>query len=588
MTNIDLRPLPSLLTLALLAALAVPTAQAASLTVDPSAADAATAGDGKCSLREAVLSVNAGANVGDCVATVLEAYGSNDTINLPAGVYTLTRMGLDETYVDTAPGNPNSLPTVSNVGDATMGDLDLSKSVKIIGAGAGSTTIAWSSDAAVVRDRIFHINAATGTVAVSLQGLTLNNGQTQESIIKIGPTSTYGLLPTLYYLRRAGGAVAVGPAAAVVLSDPNKTGQASSEGRGGSKKPGTTGEEGGATLTLEMKQVTVSGNSAQGDGGGIYTAAALTASGLLVADNSASTNGGGIYNEGNTAISGSTIRDNTAEGGGGFFGTGSNVVNFSAVTISGNKAVGGGGISGRSGVTLRLVNSTISANIGSDTGGGVYTNGAAELRFVTIARNLAGADASTAGSGINTFPSSSKLVTMKNVLLADNRKGYTDGMTAAEIAALVSANCGSTGTSLNVASRGYNLSSDSSCQSVLSLAGDQNGKDAKIGDLADNGGGSLTHALLPNSPALGAGQAEADIQSDQRGETRDATPDIGAFEVPTAVVTSTDTTASGSSSGGGCTVNPDAGFDPGLPALVLAALGGLWLRRRRQGGGGST
>jgi MYXO-CTERM domain-containing protein len=590
MTKIDLRLLPSLLSLALLAALAVPAAQAASLTVDPSAADDATAGDGKCSLREAVLSVNAGANVGDCVATVLEAYGSNDTINLPAGVYTLTRMGLDETYVDTAPGNPNSVPTVSNVGDATMGDLDLSKSVKIIGAGAGSTTIAWSSDAAVVRDRIFHVNAATGTVAVSLQGLTLNNGQTQETIIKIGPTSTYGLLPTLYYLRRAGGALAVGPAAAVVLADPNKTGQASSEGRGGSKKPGTTGEEGGATLTLEMKQVTVSGNSAQGDGGGIYTAAALTASELLVADNSASTNGGGIYNEGNTAITGSTIRDNTAEGGGGFFGTGSNVVNFSAVTISGNKAVGGGGISGRSGVTLRLVNTTISANIGSDTGGGLYTNGAAELRFVTIARNLAGADASTAGSGINTFPSSSKLVTMKNVLLADNRKGYTDGMTAAEIAALPSANCGSTGTSLNVASRGFNLSSDGSCQSVLNLAGDQNAKDAKIGDLADNGGGSLTHALLPNSPALGAGQAEADIQSDQRGETRDATPDIGAFEVPSAVVTSTDTTDTtvSGSSGGGCTVNPDAGFDPGLPALVLAALGGLWLRRRRQGRGSST
>lgn len=587
MTKIDLRLLRSLLSLALLAALAVPAAQAASLTVDPSAADDATAGDGKCSLREAVLSVNAGANVGDCVATVLEAYGSNDTINLPAGVYTLTRMGLDGTYVDTAPGDPNSVPTVSNVGDATMGDLNLSKSVKIIGAGAGSTTIAWSSDAALVRDRIFHVNAAAGTVAVSLQGLTLNNGQTQEIIIKIGPTSTYGLLPTLYYLRRAGGALAVGPAAAVVLADPNKTGQASSEGRGGSKKPGTTGEEGGATLTLEMKQVTVSGNSAQGDGGGIYTAAALTASGLLVADNSASSNGGGIYNEGNAAITGSTIRDNTAEGGGGFFGTGSNVVNFSAVTISGNKAVGGGGISGRSGVTLRLVNTTISANIGSDTGGGLYTNGAAELRFVTIARNLAGADASTAGSGINTFPSSSKLVTMKNVLLADNRKGYTDGMTAAEIAALASANCGSTGTSLNAASRGFNLSSDGSCQSVLNLAGDQNAKDAKIGDLADNGGGSLTHALLPNSPALGAGQAEADIQSDQRGETRDATPDIGAFEVPSAVVTSTDTTVSGSS-GGGCTVNPDAGFDPGLPALVLAALGGLWLRRRRQGRGSST
>ena len=587
------RLLPSALSLALLAAFAAPTAFAASITVDPSALDAAVAGDGKCSLREAVLSVNAGANVGDCVATVLEAYGSNDTLNLPAGVYTLTRIGFDETFVDAQPGNSAAVPTVSNVADATVGDLDLLKSVKIIGAGAGSTTITWSSDAGVTRDRLFHINAATGTVAVSMQGLTLSNGLTQETLIKVGPTSTFGLLPTLYYLRRAGGAVAVGPAAAVVLADPNKTGQASSEGRGGSKKPGTTGEEGGATLTLEMKQVTVTGNSAQGDGGGIYTAAALTASGLLVSSNNASTNGGGIYNEGNTTINDATIRDNVSEGGGGFFATGSNTVNFSGVTISGNKAVGGGGISGRSGVTLRLLNSTLSANVGSDTGGGLYTNGAAELRFVTIARNLAGADASTAGSGINTFPSSSKLVTMKNVLLSDNRKGYTDGMSATEIAALPSANCGSTGSSLNVSSRGYNLSSDGSCQSVLNLAGDQNSKDAKIGDLGDNGGPALTHPLLAGSPALGAGQAEADVNVDQRGQARDATPDIGAYELPTAVIAAADTgtvtdTSLSSSSGGGCTVNPNAGFDPGLPALVLAALAGLFVRRRARGKGMAT
>ena len=46
-------------------------------------------------------------------------------------------------------------------------------------------------------------------------------------------------------------------------------------------------------------------------------------------------------------------------------------------------------------------------------------------------------------------------------------------MSAAEIAALPSANCGSTGSSLNVSSRGFNVSSDGSCQSVLNLAGDQ-------------------------------------------------------------------------------------------------------------------
>jgi predicted outer membrane repeat protein len=564
----------------LLAALAVPAAQAASITVDPRAADAASAGDGRCSLREAVLSINAGANVGDCVATVLEPYGSNDTLNLPAGVYTLTRMGLDETYVDTAPGNPAIVPTVANVADATVGDLDLLKSVQIIGAGAGATIITWSTDPGVVRDRIFHIHADNNPVAVSLQSLSLSNGQTLETPIKVGPAS--GMWPALYHLRRAGGAVAVGPAAAVVLVDMGQSGQARQAGRGGSNKPGTPRAIGATSLSLEIKQVIVTGNSAQGDGGGIYSAGVLSTNALRVSDNSADTAGGGIYTEGPASLTNTTIRDNTAEGGGGVFGAGSSVVNFVGATLSGNKAVVGGGISARAGVTLRLLNSTLSANVASDTVGGIDTDGAADLRFVTIARNLAGDEVSSSGVGLNSAASTSRLFTLKNVLLADNRTGYTDGMDATEIAALPSANCGSTGASATLASRGFNLSSDNSCESVLSLNGDQNSKDTKLGDLGDNGGGSLTHALLAGSPALGAGQAEADVTLDQRGQARDATPDVGAFELPgVPTQLATDGTLSGST-GGGCTVNPDAGFDPGLPALGLAAMVGLWLRQRQR------
>ena len=58
----------NLLAAALLTAFATPGVYAATITVDPTASDAAVAGDGKCSLREAVLSINDGANVGDCVA----------------------------------------------------------------------------------------------------------------------------------------------------------------------------------------------------------------------------------------------------------------------------------------------------------------------------------------------------------------------------------------------------------------------------------------------------------------------------------------------------------------------------------------
>ena len=65
------------------------------------------------------------------------------------------------------------------------------------------------------------------------------------------------------------------------------------------------------------------------------------------------------------------------------------------------------------------------------------------------------------------------------------------------------------------------------------------GQDPLLGPLGDNGGTTLTHALLPESPAIDAGSAEG-LSVDQRGFARhldllavsnggDAS-DIGAFE----------------------------------------------------------
>lgn len=579
------KPVPglqrSLLSLAVMAAFAAPAAHAATITVAPTSVDASVAGDGLCSLREAVLSVNAGADQGDCVAVVAEAYGTNDTIVLPAGTYTLTESGLDETYTDAAPGDPSAVPAVSNVPDASVGDLDIQKSVKIVGAGAATTTIEWGATA-VTPDRIFHVIAATGTVNVDIQGVTLTKGVTNQVQIKTGPTSGSGALNTVYYLRRAGGAVAVGPGAAVVLIDPNVTGDANSAGRGGSLKPGES-DPGGATYSLKLTNVIVDGNHAQGDGGGVYTAAAMTVIGSSVRNNTSTTNGGGIYNEGNSTFSATTISGNEAEGGGGFFGTGSNTVNIAGVTLSGNSAVGGGAISGRSGVTINLVNTTISGNTGTDVGAGLYTNGTANLNFVTIAQNLSGADAAGAGSGINVFPASNaaNALNLKNVLLAANKRGWLPGMDAAAIAALPSANCGLTGNGIPVVSSGSNLSGDTSCSTWVDDTSDKNGVDPLIGDLADNGGPTQTHALLTGSPALGAGKADATVTLDQRGTTRDATPDIGAYEVPTPPAP-----PSSDGGGGGCTTNPNAGFDMGLLGLMAAAMAGLFLRRRRRAQGG--
>ena len=53
---------------------------------------------------------------------------------------------------------------------------------------------------------------------------------------------------------------------------------------------------------------------------------------------------------------------------------------------------------------------------------------------------------------------------------------------------------------------------------------------ALLGPLADNGGPTLTHALLAGSPAINAGRIANCPTTDQRGENHDANCDIGAYE----------------------------------------------------------
>ena len=118
-------------------------AHAATLTVNTESDS--LAGDGLCSLREAITAANADAPAGECAA------GSGaDVISLPAGFYSLTTAGADE--------------------DANAtGDLDVTGDLTIQGAGAASTTI----DGAL-QDRV--LDVPTG-VTVSLDGLTISGGR---------------------------------------------------------------------------------------------------------------------------------------------------------------------------------------------------------------------------------------------------------------------------------------------------------------------------------------------------------------------------------------------------------------------------
>ena len=77
---------------------------------------------------------------------------------------------------------------------------------------------------------------------------------------------------------------------------------------------------------------------------------------------------------------------------------------------------------------------------------------------------------------------------------------------------------------------GYNLSDDASCN--LTQPTDITNTDPLLGPLADNGGATLTHVLLPGSPAIDSGDDVACPASDQRGVSRPqgAGCDRGAVE----------------------------------------------------------
>ena len=91
-----------------------------------------------------------------------------------------------------------------------------------------------------------------------------------------------------------------------------------------------------------------------------------------------------------------------------------------------------------------------------------------------------------------------------------------------------------------VNSKGYNLSSDSSCD--FNKSGDRNNIDPKLGPLQYNGGSTQTMALLSGSPAIDAGNPSGCtdglghlLKTDQRGMPRPDVEDtsgcdMGAYE----------------------------------------------------------
>jgi CSLREA domain-containing protein len=247
------------------------------------------------------------------------------------------------------------------------------------------------------------------------------------------------------------------------------------------------------------------GQGEGGDGGGVRVAfgASLTLADSRVAGNTAVQYGGGIHNDGTLTVRNSTISGNDASAGtlgGGISAGFGGVTNVYRSAISGNTAGAfglGGGIRTRGPVTV--VNTTISGNTASDGGGiSIIDPGSAAIDSSTIASNI--------GSGLLV----SGTTFLSNSIIANN-----------------SVDCN---VSAGMNSLGYSLESGNSCG--LNGLGDLVNTDPQLGGLGNNGGPTQTHAPLPGSPVVDAGNPAAPGSGgtscppkDQRGYNRPADGD---------------------------------------------------------------
>jgi hypothetical protein len=231
------------------------------------------------------------------------------------------------------------------------------------------------------------------------------------------------------------------------------------------------------------------------------------------------------------SVTQSSIRDNASSG----IRMNGGTLTMDRSEVVGNHSSGeGGGIALYNVGVSGIENSTVSSNTAAASGGGIYfwglgMGGDLKLYNTTVSGNLAG----TTGGG---FEAASGVVGVNNVTLARNTAANAGGLhsaatvhvTNAILAENVGGNCGGAVTSL-----GYNLDDAVSCG--FAGPGDIAGLPANLGPLQDNGGSTFTHALLPGSPALEAGNDASCRPIDQRGITRPQGLhcDIGAFEAET-------------------------------------------------------
>jgi hypothetical protein len=441
---------------------------------------------------------------------------------------------------------PNSTVTVTNTNDSGVGSLrdaiasaspgdtvvfsltlpatialstqlHITQSLTINGPGANNLTI---SGGGVTR-----VMSLTTGITLNLFDVTIANGYSSlGAAIRNG--GTLNITNTTFYSNTA---VSVGTAGGAIR---NILGTVSIFGSTFSNNHAINGSGGAInnTDTLTVVHSSFYSNTAATDGGGIFNEDALSILNSTLAGNTASGDGGGIYHaSGTLSVISSTLNLNSASIYGGGIYISNTLGSINTTTLSNNSSTSGDGGGIYNGGTLTLTNSYLSGNNALvDVGGAIRNSGLLTVSNSTFFANnafrggaiwndstmtithgtLSGNSASDAGGGIRNLSS----LTLRSTIIANSISG---------------GNCGG---SVDPTSQGYNLDSENSC--FLSATGDITSTDPLLGPRANNGGPTLTMALLPGSPAIEAANNATCPATDQRGWHRPFGPlcDIGAYE----------------------------------------------------------
>jgi len=328
--------------------------------------------------------------------------------------------------------------------------------------------------------------------------------------------------------------------------------------------------------TVTISGLTITNGRVSDSGAGIYNDhAVLILNDCTVSDNSAMGNlGGGIHNDGNN-IGHATLQINNSlitNNSGGIYndalqaGTAMLVITFSTLSNNGpGEAINNNGWSctfcGNGTTSVEITNSSIMGN----PGGAIYSDTGRQNCGGSCPVTISITNSTISGNGGGVHNSTLSDTVVSNSTISDNGSGiYNDnGALATSVYNTTMSNNGVEIRNFNapvvvamshtifnvspggnsilndfgtVTSYGYNVSSDDG-DGYLNSPGDQINTDPMLGPLQDNDGPTFTHALLPGSPAINAGDPNFVPPPfyDQRGpgydRVRNGRLDVGSFEV---------------------------------------------------------